>query len=84
MKLFRLILSLLSRRGVRTWLSKRRWGITIIEIHDKVTRREEDYEGCVFDAFISYSSKDEEFVVDVLTKVLEGGDTPYKLNLHFR
>jgi hypothetical protein len=70
--------------GVRTWLSKRRWGITIIKIHDKVTSEIEDYDGYVFDAFVSYSWQDEEFVIKELTKVLEGGDAPYKLNLHFR
>ena len=61
-----------------------KWGYPIIELYDKVTRRTEDEHGCLFDAFVSYSSKDEEFVVNQLTKVLEGGDSPYKLNLHFR
>lgn len=38
----------------------------------------------LFDAFISYSSKDEAFVVEQLAPILESGDTRYQLCLHYR
>lgn len=38
----------------------------------------------LFDAFISYSSKDEAYVAEQLAPVLESGEAPYTLCLHYR
>lgn len=38
----------------------------------------------IYDGFVSYSHKDEDFVIENIISVLEGGQEPYKLCVHFR
>lgn len=65
------------KQGIKVWLFTHRlclWAITEDEMDaDKK-----------YDAFISYSHKDEEFVNKVLVPGLESGDPKYRVCLHYR
>lgn len=69
------------RRELRVWIYSR-CGLRMCY---KTTAFEEQQEkDRLFDAYVSYSVKDEPFVSQVLAPGLEGGDPGYRLCLHYR
>lgn len=68
------------RQELRVWFHSR-FGVRLFY---KTSEIEMDDRDKLFDAFVSYSSKDEAFVAEELAPVLENGDPPYKLCLHYR
>ncbi|XP_023318982.1 toll-like receptor Tollo [Trichogramma pretiosum] len=68
------------RQEVRVWCYSR-FGVRLFDRHAALDR---DDRNKLFDAFISYSSKDEAFVAEELAPVLEMGNPSYKLCLHYR
>ncbi|XP_051153123.1 toll-like receptor Tollo [Leptopilina boulardi] len=74
------ILAFVFRHELRVWFHSR-FGVRIFYRHADVDRDDRDK---LFDAFVSYSSKDEAFVAEELAPVLEMGNPSYKLCLHYR
>lgn len=69
------------RQELRVWFHSR-FGIRLFYSNTTaIDRHERDK---LFDAFVSYSSKDEAFVIEHLAPVLENGVPSYKLCLHYR
>lgn len=68
------------RHQMKVWCHSR-FGVRIF---CKSTEFEMDERDKLFDAFVSYSAKDEAFVVEELAPILENGDPSYKLCLHYR
>lgn len=68
------------RQEMRVWFHSR-FGIRLFYRANDCDKAERDK---LFDAFISYSSKDEAFVSEELAPLLEHGDPSYKLCLHYR
>ncbi|RZF33526.1 hypothetical protein LSTR_LSTR008172 [Laodelphax striatellus] len=68
------------RQEMRVWLHSR-FGVRLFYRTSEIEMDDRDK---LFDAFVSYSAKDEAFVAEELAPVLENGDPPYKLCLHYR
>lgn len=62
---------------IKIWLYAKKWFL------QWVTENELD-KNKIYDAFVSYSHEDDEFVVKELVGKLEGGPRPFKLCLHYR
>lgn len=74
-------LVILFLQEVRVWLHSHfgiRWFGGRHDVDDFQEREK------LFDAFVSYSSNDEAFVAEQLAPVLESGESPYTLCLHYR
>ncbi|KAL2717613.1 toll-like receptor Tollo [Vespula squamosa] len=74
------MLAFIFRQELRVWFHSR-FGVRIFYRNHEVDRDDRDK---LFDAFVSYSSKDEAFVAEELAPVLEMGNPSYKLCLHYR
>ncbi|XP_017490224.1 PREDICTED: toll-like receptor Tollo [Rhagoletis zephyria] len=75
------LLVFIFRQEMRVWCHSR-FGIRLFcNANRDIDKNEREK---LFDAFISYSSKDEAFVCEDLAPMLEQGDTRYKLCLHHR
>uniref|UniRef100_A0A182IYV9 Uncharacterized protein n=1 Tax=Anopheles atroparvus TaxID=41427 RepID=A0A182IYV9_ANOAO len=68
------------RQEMRVWFHSR-FGVRLFNSNSTMDKNERDR---LFDAFVSYSSKDEAFVAEELAPMLENGDPSYKLCLHYR
>ncbi|GAB0090886.1 Toll-like receptor [Sergentomyia squamirostris] len=68
------------RQEMRVWFHSR-FGVRLFYRASDMDKNERDK---LYDAFVSYSSKDEAFVAEDLAPALENGDPSYKLCLHYR
>lgn len=75
------VVAFIYRQKMRVWCHSR-FGIRLFCNANKDVDKNEREK--LFDAFISYSSKDEAFVSEELAPLLEQGETRYKLCLHHR
>lgn len=71
------LLYLKYNQEIKVWLFSKGWCMWLIDEDDL----DEDKK---YDAFISFSQRDEELVAEHLVPELESGDFPYKLCIHFR
>lgn len=75
-----LALIIIYRQEMRVWFHSR-FGVRLFYKSSEIEMDDRDK---LFDAFVSYSSKDEAFVAEELAPILENGDPAYKLCLHYR
>lgn len=75
-----ILLVFIFRQEMRVWFHSK-FGVRLFYRAVKYDRDDRDK---LFDAFVSYSSKDEAFVAEELAPILEHGDPQYKLCLHYR
>lgn len=75
------LLVFIYRQEMKVWLHSR-FGVRLF--HRDTMAIDKHERDKLFDAFVSYSSKDEAFVMETLAPVLENGDPQYKLCLHYR
>lgn len=68
------------RQEMRVWFHSR-FGVRLFYRASDIDRDDREK---MFDAFVSYSSKDEAWVAEELAPMLERGDPSYKLCLHYR
>ncbi|XP_077290799.1 toll-like receptor Tollo [Arctopsyche grandis] len=78
--IFLTVIIFIFRQELRVWFHSR-FGIRLFY---RPTDLDNDDREKLFDAFVSYSSKDEAFVAEELAPILEHGDPQYKLCLHYR
>lgn len=62
---------------IKIWLYAKQWCMWLIT-EDEVDKNKK------YDAFVSFSYKDEEFIKKEIVPRLEGGSKPFKLCLHYR
>lgn len=74
------VLLCLFLQDVRVWLHSN----CAIRLFHKNLDKDKNEREKMFDAFVSYSSKDEAFVVEQLAGILESSDQRYTLCLHYR
>ncbi|XP_026319097.1 toll-like receptor Tollo isoform X2 [Hyposmocoma kahamanoa] len=68
------------RQEMRVWFHSK-FGVRLFYRASDIDRDDREK---MFDAFVSYSSKDEAWVAEELAPMLERGDPSYKLCLHYR
>lgn len=76
--LLALVVLFLFRDSLRVWLYTN-CGIRVFSFSEPYEESEK-----LYDAYVCYSPKDEEFVIQSLANELEGGNRPYHLCLHYR
>ncbi|XP_045499162.1 toll-like receptor Tollo [Colias croceus] len=78
--LFVVMIVFIFRQEMRVWFHSK-FGMRLFYKASDVDRDDKEK---LYDAFVSYSSKDEAWVTEKLAPVLERGDPAYKLYLHYR
>lgn len=75
-----ILLVFIFRQEMRVWFHSK-FGVRLFY---RTADFDRDDREKLFDAFVSYSSKDEAFVAEELAPILEHGEPQYKLCLHYR